>query len=207
MILNGMIVDIVKGDIATIEADAYVVPQYCNKLCLTGVSARMVNTDCYAAVNAYEESVKRYPNPFGYAMPIKTDGEKVDLLIHSVVLGMPKKTEADKKRVFHNVQLATYAALVCAEKHKVKHLVMPALCTGSTGSMTYFDSGRAIMSALSVCPTPESVKHITIAILHSGRAYDLFASGCRKWLHDRPYYIDKEYKSMMDYQSVMGKEC
>jgi len=206
MILNGMIVNIVKGDVATQKAEAYVVPQYCNKLCLTGVSARLVNTDCYAAVNAYEESVKKYANPFGYAMPVKTEGTKAKLLIHSVVLGMPKKTEADKKRVFSNVQLATYAALVCAEKHGIKNLVLPALCTGSTGSLTYFDSARAIMSALSVCPTPKSVRNVTIAILHSDRAYRLFVSGSKHWLHNRPYYIDKDYKSMMDYQSVMGKE-
>lgn len=202
-----MIVNIVKGDVAAIEADAYVVPQYCNKLSLTGVSARMINTDCYAAVNAYEESVKHHANPFGYAMPVKTDGEKVALLIHSVVLGMPKKTDEDKKRVFHNVQLATYAALICAEKHGVKHLVLPALCTGSTGSMTYFDSARAILSALSVCPTPQSVRNVTIAILHSNRAYDLFVGGTRNWLHNRPYFINQDYKSMMDYQKVMGKEC
>lgn len=206
MILNGMIINIVKGDVAAFKADAYVVPQYCNKLSLTGVSARMVNTDCYAAVNTYEESVARYANPFGYAMPVKTEGSKVGLLIHSVVLGMPKKSKTDKKKIFNKVQLATYAAVVCAEKHGVKNLVMPALCTGDTGNMTYFDSASAMLSALSVCPTPKNVKTVTIAILHSDRAYNLFVAGSKNWLHDRPYDIKKDYMSMMDYQKVMGKE-
>lgn len=201
-----MIVNIVKGDVATFKADAYVVPQYCNKLSLTGVSARMINTDCYAAVNAYEASVKKYANPFGYAMPVKTEGSKVGLLIHSVILGMPKKSEDDKKKIFNKVQLATYAALVCAEEHGVKNLVMPALCTGETGNMTYFDSARAMLSALSVCPTPKSVRTVTIAILHSDNAYRRFVSGSKHWLHNRPYYINKEYKEIMDYQKVMGKE-
>lgn len=170
---NGIEINIIPGDIATVKAGAYVVPQYPDKMATHGVAARFMDSDYYAAVSAYR---KKLPIKLGQVVPVETgvDGG-ADLLIHAAVLGMDRKKHTYQE-AYEYVQDAVTAALDCAEEYGINHIAFPPLATGKYGRLTYVASARAMISAI-LAYNRHSVKEITICILPSKNAYKLFSGG------------------------------
>ena len=191
MNINGINVEIVKGDIATVEADAYVVPQYRDHGALTGVAARLISSDCYQAVDAYDIGARYVRYPFGYALSFETGGEKVERLIHVVSLDFPKD------KAFELSQLATYSVLCEAERCGIQSLAIPAIATGDGAPLKFSASAAAMFSAMAVFPSKGVLRNVVIPIWKSEGAYRYFCRGAESYVPRMRFNLSQDYDNMV----------
>ena len=187
MKINQIDVKIVKGDIATIKADGYVVPQYRDDVSKTGVSARMVCSPLYRAVMDYEMIAMYVAQiPFGYAIAVPVNVKR-DIgpshLIHVAPLGVPEN------EAFKTIQLAVFAALKEAERCGLSEIAIPALGTGEDAPLDESMSAKAVLSAIASFKSMGSVTKVIIPISKTGGMYRKFV-GILRHNHVFESYID-----------------
>ncbi len=197
MNVNGINVIIARGDIATFKANAYIVPQYRDHCSFTSVAARLICSEYYQAVEAYDIGAKYINYPFGYAVSFETNSQEVERLIHVAVLDLPEDN------AFNLTQLATYSVLIEAEKRGIRNLAIPALATGKDAPLKFSASAAAMISALALLPTDGTLQNITIPIWKSEAAYRHFCDGAKKYLPHLRFGLYKDYDVMQ--QKVMSR--
>ncbi|MBR1648090.1 MAG: hypothetical protein IJ689_00650 [Alphaproteobacteria bacterium] len=197
MFVNGINIEIIKGDIATVAADAYVVPQYRDHISTDGVSGRLLHSSAFRAVLDYGEAAHYMNYPFGYAVSFADSSAMCKRVICAVLLGMPQD------EAFELVQMAVYFALREAEKHGLHEIAIPALGTGDKMPLDFDKSAIAIVSALAAYPNPRTVRRVVIPIVKSGRAYSRFRKAVRRYLRFVPYGLE-EKAEILDYKVVFS---
>ena len=203
MKINQIDVKIVKGDIATIKADGYVVPQYRNDTSKTGVSARIVCSPLYRAVMDYEMIAKYATQiPFGYAIALPVMVKR-DIgpshLIHVATLGVPEK------EAFKTVQLAVWAALKEAERCGLSEIAIPTLGTGENAPLDESMSAKAIMSAIASYKSTGVITKVTIPIFGSGGMYRKFV-GILRHSHTFEFYSDPTLQEQYEALTMKMKQ-
>lgn len=185
-------VDVLPGNISTASVDGYVVPQFADTFSLTGVSGTFLKSSSYRAMLDYGKLTGINSLPLGGAVITKTEKCR-GRFINVVALGLTKEES------FKSIQLATYAALVEAEKNKFTTIAMPALGTGESGHLTFWESANAMLSAISVFSSKGVLQKIEIYVLHGIEAYTAFLQvvGNKTYLR----YVEKglpgEFKAIM----------
>ena len=103
--------------------------------------------------------------PFGYSFV--TDGRDGVKMLNVSLLGVSAPD------AFGMVQLSTFAALAEAEKNGLDRIVMPALGTGKSGSLSFTRSAKAMLSAIeSYAPLAQGfLKNVTICIFKGDKAF------------------------------------
>ena len=133
-------VEIVQGNVLSVDAKGFVVPQFADKMSLTGVSGILSQNGHFCGIRDY------------------------------AVVALLGVSAPD---AFGMVQLSTFAALAEAEKNGLDRIVMPALGTGKSGSLSFTRSAKAMLSAIeSYAPLAQGfLKNVTICIFKGDKAF------------------------------------
>ena len=128
-------VEIVQGNVLSVDAKGFVVPQFADKMSLTGVSGILSQNGHFCGIRDYAVLARQRRLPFGYSFV--TDGRAE------------------------------------AEKNGLDRIVMPALGTGKSGSLSFTRSAKAMLSAIeSYAPLAQGfLKNVTICIFKGDKAF------------------------------------
>ncbi len=188
---NQISVKVVKGNILGVKAQGMVVPQFADKMSLTGVAGALVSCGHYCGVHDYALAARQAKLPFGYSFT--TDGAEGLKMLNVSVLGVPVG------EAFNIMQLATYAALTEAEKCGLSTVAMPALGTGQSGSLSFKQSAKAMLSAIEVYGEQHpqsSLRKIVICLFKSESAFKVYNEVACKKNYRR--YLNRELKIWND---------
>lgn len=158
-------VEIVQGNVLSVDAKGFVVPQFADKMSLTGVSGILSQNGHFCGIRDYAVVARQRRLPFGYSFV--TDGRDGVKMLNVSLLGVSAPD------AFGMVQLSTFAALAEAEKNGLDRIVMPALGTGKSGSLSFTRSAKAMLSAIeSYAPLAQGfLKNVTICIFKGNKAF------------------------------------
>lgn len=101
-------VEIVQGNVLSVDAKGFVVPQFADKMSLTGVSGILSQNGHFCGIRDYAVVARQRRLPFGYSFV--TDGRDGVKMLNVSLLGVSAPD------AFGMVQLSTFAALAEAEK-------------------------------------------------------------------------------------------
>lgn len=134
-----MWVDVIKGDITTLNVDAIVNPA--NSYGLMGGGVALAIRKKGGKV-IEEEAMRKVPIPIGTSVSTAAGKLPCKFVIHS-----PTMKEPVERTSIENVQKATISALVCASKLEVKSMAFPGMGTG-VGGININDAARCMVSAI-----------------------------------------------------------
>lgn len=133
------------GDLAQVEVDAVVVPQFATGVSTGGVGGAMLRSGAEAGMWAYKGIVDENGSlPFGTAVSTASGSASSKALIHVVSVGSGQENE------FGTVALAFRAALRKAAGLGMRTLAAPALGTGIIGYLSARQSAEAMLAALEI---------------------------------------------------------
>ncbi len=195
---NQISVKVVKGNILGVKAQGMVVPQFADKMSLTGVAGAFVNGGHYCGMRDYALAAQQVRIPFGYSLV--TDGAEGLKMLNVSVLGVPAPD------AFNIMQLATYAALVEAGKCELSTVAMPALGTGKSGTLSFEQSAKAMLSAIEIYGEEypqSSLQEIVICLFKSENAFKTYKEVVYKKNYRR--YLNRELKiwNNANYRNLM----
>jgi 8-oxo-dGTP diphosphatase len=127
MILDGLEIDVVIGDITALDVEAIVNPAN-DQFQMGGGLAAVIKRKGGSVIE--EEAHKKAPAELASAIITKAGALPAKYIIHAVTMGMDFKTDADI------IRAAAYKALLCAEENKLASIALPALGCG-TGKFSY----------------------------------------------------------------------
>lgn len=111
-----------KGDITQLEVDAIVNAANSRLIMGGGVAGAILRA---GGQEIQEEALKHAPVPVGKAVATTAGKLKAKYVIHAPTMERPAMSISKG-----NVQLATKAALECAEKQEIKSVAFPGMGTG-----------------------------------------------------------------------------
>jgi O-acetyl-ADP-ribose deacetylase (regulator of RNase III) len=153
-------IEIVKGDIAAMEADALVNAANNHLWMGAGVAGALKRR---GGQHIEDEAVKKGPINVGEAVETQAGNLKAQYVIHAAVMGQDLQTDETK------IRNATQSSLKLAEKLGLKSIAFPALGTGVGG----FPLDRCAEVMLEeVRKYPGSLK--VIFVLYSEESYRIF---------------------------------
>ena len=141
--IGDVTVKVASGDLTTVKADAYLVPEFNSCVSEGGVGGAIWRNGGSKGLDAYEQIIKTQgKQEFGTVHITESGGGNSSKLIHAVTVGSGAENE------FEVVQKAVYNALKSAEEQGLSSVAMPALGTGIIGNLTNEQSAQAMMSAI-----------------------------------------------------------
>ncbi len=153
-------IEIVKGDIAEIEADILVNAANNHLWMGAGVAGALKRA---GGQQIEDEAVKKGPIPVGDAVETTAGNLKAKYVIHAAVMGQDLRTDEEK------IRNATRNSLKLADTLGVKTIAFPALGTGVGG----FSLERCAEVMLKEAETyPGTIK--VIFVLYSEENYQIF---------------------------------
>ena len=162
---NGIEVELIKGDITEVEADAIVNAANSYLQHGGGVAGAIVKKGGYVIQKESDEYVKRYgPVPVGEVAVTSAGKLKAKYIIHAV--GPRYGIESDDK-----LESALRKSLEKAEELNLSSIALPAISTGIYGYP--YNLCATIMVKVLLSYKPKSLKKIKI-VLYSDEAFQTF---------------------------------
>lgn len=154
-------IEIVKGDIAEIEADALVNAANNHLWMGAGVAGALKRA---GGQQIEDEAVEKGPIPVGAAVETTAGDLKAKYVIHAAVMGQDLRTDETK------IRNATRNSLKVAEKLGLKNIAFPALGTG-VGGFPLVKCAEVMLE--------EAIEHggslKVVFVLYSDESYNVFA--------------------------------
>jgi O-acetyl-ADP-ribose deacetylase (regulator of RNase III) len=157
-------IDIRKGDITKIEADAIVNAANNHLWMGGGVAGALKRT---GGQEIETEAVNKGPIPIGEAVHTKAGRLKAKYIIHAAVMGQDLQTDGDK------IQQATRNSLRRADELGIKSIAFPALGTG-VGGFPLDEAARIMLSETIKYASARAVLETVIFVLYDEPAYRAF---------------------------------
>lgn len=187
-LVNGIDVKVCFSDVCVAKAEACVVPQFSNRVAETGVASTLIHSGYTRAMLDYEEFLQHYDYasralPMGVAYTTNAYVGCYAWLIHVALL------DVECSQAFDTVMLATYGALVEADKYNLHNIVIPALGTGRRGFLSFAQSAYTMLTAVkSFRGEHDTLREITFVISKSEEAYEEFVSYVEKYFAKLPVF-------------------
>ena len=153
-------IEIVKGDISSIEADALVNAANNHLWMGAGVAGALKRA---GGQKIEDEAVRKGPIPVGDVVETTAGDLKAQYVIHAAVMGQDLRTDETK------IRSATRKALKLAEDLGLKTIAFPALGTG-VGGFPLEECAHVMLEE--VTQYPGSLK--VIFVLYSEESYQIF---------------------------------
>jgi O-acetyl-ADP-ribose deacetylase (regulator of RNase III) len=153
-------INIVKGDISSIEADALVNAANNHLWMGAGVAGALKRA---GGQKIEDEAVKKGPIPVGDVVETTAGDLKAQYVIHAAVMGQDLRTDETK------IRSATRNALKLAEDLGLKTIAFPALGTG-VGGFSLEECAQVMLEEVSQYPGSLKV----IFVLYSEESYQIF---------------------------------
>lgn len=153
-------IEIVKGDISSIEADALVNAANNHLWMGAGVAGALKRA---GGQKIEDEAVKKGPIPVGDVVETTAGDLKAQYVIHAAVMGQDLRTDETK------IRSATRKALKLAEDLGLKTIAFPALGTG-VGGFSLEECAQVMLEEVSQYPGSLKV----IFVLYSEESYQIF---------------------------------
>ena len=150
-----MEIEVQKGDITQISADAIVNPANSLLLMGGGVAGAI---KLAGGQSIEDEAVKHAPIPIGQAVLTSAGALPASHVIHAPTMANPAELTNEK-----NVRLATFASLICADRKALSSLAFPGMGTG-VGRVPKEVAARAMVDIISDFEAESLQKVLLIAI-------------------------------------------
>ncbi|MFI3241892.1 MAG: macro domain-containing protein [Alphaproteobacteria bacterium] len=161
--IQNISVQVISGDMTSIKADAYIVPQFNNCTSYGGVGGAVNRAGACTGMKSYDEIVRSGRQDFGSAFLVPSGGGLSKFLLHVVSVGSGERQE------FETVQKSIFSALKLADDAGLKSILCPALGTGIIGDLTDEQSAKAILSAIAkFAEVATSLEEFSI-VIYGGR--------------------------------------
>ena len=158
-------INITLSGVMSERADVCVVPHYATGISLTGISAAFIHSMARNSIIEYQNYARDKVLKPNFAYVSACNGNNYRYLIHIPVL--KRSTEKSKKIAKEDTFTGILSSLEGAQSVKAKTMVIPSINTGTTGVLSYEESGyetyRAIKTFIEKTPLT-SLKEITIAL-------------------------------------------
>ncbi len=154
-------IEIVKGDIADIEADALVNAANNHLWMGAGVAGALKRA---GGQQVEDEAVEKGPIPIGEAVETTAGNLKAQYVIHAAVMGQDLRTDETK------IRNATRNSLKVAQRLGVKSIAFPALGTG-VGGFPLVKCAEVMLEE--VLAYKGSLR--VVFVLYSDESYNVFA--------------------------------
>ena len=169
--IGNVSVSVASGDITTIKADAYLVPEFKMGASDAGVGGAIWSRGAGKGMEAYNNIIKTQgEQEFGSVHVTESGGGNSSKLIHAVTVNSGAENE------FAVVQKAVYNALKAAEKQGLTSIAIPQVGTGIIGRLTDEQSAQAIMSAIKQFSDEGGQMDVSLVIYGNQRAYNTFST-------------------------------
>lgn len=118
--INSIEVDVLHGDVTKLTAEALIVPQYYNAVCLNPLIERLNYCGAEEGITSFEQFIKRNSVFWGDTF-VTTGGGNTQQLIHVVMLG------SGIRNTFEIIQKSILSVLKAAEENRFSYLVFPVV--------------------------------------------------------------------------------
>jgi len=136
---KGVKIVVERGDITKLEVDAIVNAANSRLIMGGGVAGAILRA---GGKEIQEEALKHAPIPVGEAVATTAGKLKAKYVIHAPTMERPAMRTSKEK-----VQLATKAALECAEQQRVKAVAFPGMGTG-VGGLSHSEAAKAMVQEI-----------------------------------------------------------
>lgn len=156
----GLNVKIKLSDVMSEKADACMVPQYDKTISNKGASLSLSKSQAINGIKALFDKQKISRLPFGSALMAPCGGNNYRYLLNISVLGLKKEISS-----FVALYFSTRVALRCAEKTKLKTIVIPTATKEENNLLTNEDMSLSILKAIfDIKNELRYIKEITILV-------------------------------------------
>lgn len=164
--INNVAVTVAGGDMTSIEADAYIVPQFDSCISEGGVGGAVMRGGAVKGMNDYGKYIKKSGNlNWSDVVLTKSGGGNSKYLIHTVTAG----AEADNS--FEVIQKAVYNSFKIAQQQGLQSMVIPAMGTGIIGHLTNEESANAIMAGINQFANEGGKMDVSVVVYSTGQGY------------------------------------
>lgn len=157
-------IEVLRGDITLVEADA-VVNAANNHLWMGGGVAGAIKRAGGREIE--DEAVKKGPIPVGEAVVTGAGRLKAGFVIHAAVMGQDLQTDADK------IRQAVRNSLLRADEVGARSIAFPALGTG-VGGFPMAECARIMLSEVRRYIGGRTGLERVVFVLYDGAAYEAF---------------------------------
>ncbi|MGB9798463.1 MAG: macro domain-containing protein [bacterium] len=162
--LNGIIIELIQGDITEVDCDA-IVNAANNRLFMGGGVAGAIKRK--GGTEIEKEAMAKGPIAIGDAIWTGAGRLKARFVIHAAVMGTDFRTDEEK------IYRATKNSLLLADQLGVKCIAFPALGTG-VGGFPYKESAKAMLKAIEeLSPSLKNLQRI-LFVLWGEEAFTAF---------------------------------
>lgn len=165
---NGMVLEIIKGDITEQDTDAIVNAANDHLWMGAGVAGAIKRR---GGREIEEEAVRKGPIPVGSAVSTGAGRLPAKYVIHAAVMGQDLTTS------WEAIHKATLSSLAIAEQLKLDSISFPALGTG-VGGFPLEKAADAMLRAINEHWATSGSKIRVRLVLYDDRAFDVFQRAC-----------------------------
>lgn len=154
--------EVVNGNIATMDVDAVVVPQFASCASYGGVGGALARSGAESGLNEYDAYAQKHPLALGNVFMSASGGGHCRYLLHVATVG------CERDKAFAVTCAAVYQALELSDKAGLETIAVPAIGTGIIGTLTLAQSAKAIFKAVSqFAKQAQNVKKVTMVVYGS----------------------------------------
>lgn len=159
--------EVVNGNIATMDVDAVVVPQFTSCASYGGVGGALARSGAESGLNEYDVHTQKHPLSFGDVFMSTSGGGHCRYLLHVATVG------CEREEAFLVTGAAVYKALQLADEAGLETIAIPAIGTGIIGTLTLAQSAKAVFMAVSqFAEQAKNVKKVTMVVYGSAAQAD-----------------------------------
>lgn len=168
MKVNGIKVEAVWGQISAVKADAYVVPEYPDRVSGTPMINDIIVGGAQYGFDVFKRHLSLGSLNMCSAVLSVANGGNSRYLIHSVVLG------GSAGKQVSDIEDAMDAVMTIArpQKEMIASMAMPLIGFGEFGSLSATVAAKAILSGINNFSQKHYIKEIKIVITESPEAVD-----------------------------------
>lgn len=156
--IKKIIVNLTSVNLAAIDADAIVVPEFQHCALHSGIGRTIART-YPKGMQKYDYYAKAAGSSLGSVMVTETGSPTCKHLLHAVILGCCRED------LFACVKTAVEKALVLADENGALCVAIPALGTGIAGYLSVEQSAKAVFAAIAeFAPLAKNVRRIDFAV-------------------------------------------
>lgn len=156
--IQKIIVNVTSVNLAAIDADAIVVPEFQHCALYSGIGRTIAKT-YPKGMRKYDYYAKAAGSSLGSVMVTETGSATCKHLLHAVILGCCRED------LFACIKTAVGKALALADENGAFSVAIPALGTGIAGYLTVEQSAKAVFTAIAeFAPLAKSIRRIDFAV-------------------------------------------
>ena len=156
--IKKIIVNVTSVNLAAIDADAIVVPEFQHCALHSGIGRTIAKT-YPEGMQKYDYYAKAAGSSLGSVVVTETGSATCKHLLHAVILGCCRED------LFACVKIAVEKALVSADENGALCVAIPALGTGVAGYLSVEQSAKAVFAAVAeFAPFAKNIRRIDFAV-------------------------------------------